>query len=371
VKIGRNNPCPCGSELKFKKFCANKVVSLNSELAQVITHVSRTSISLFSPNFELISSFEWHGHRHRFVFNRIYYRPLNDTFHDFLFYVIMQTYGSKWCGRQSGMSIEGKHVVSQWFEAADRFRSEYRDKIETESTPHGLVFSAEMDGPQQALLSFGWDLYCLQSKNKLPEDVLKKLRKNDTFQSFRYEIAVAAIMMRAGFDIEWYDTSGNEGKRSEFVAVHRNTGLKVTVEAKSIHREGVLHMKGLPDPTAIKAKQIARRLKDAEKKKEEGIPHLVFIDINRPPSDSDLKRDIEYIKTLVNAMPPLSDERPAKHEALFLTNFSPYYGGVGQPLPKHQHYSVFPSFCADKRSLGDYQEIINSLDHYSFIPDEI
>ena len=192
-------------------------------------------------------------------------------------------------------------------------------------------------------------MVAIQSEGKFPPDMLKKLRKHQTFQSFRYEITVAAIMVRAGFKIEWYEPSGKEGeKRSEFVAVHRCTGLKVTVEAKSLRRDGVLHEEGLLDPTDVKAKQIAKLLKKAEKKKETGIPHLIFIDINRPPSPSNIQTDQDYVKILINSQPRFSAVKPAKHEALFLTNFSPYYSGVGEALTKYKHFPIFPDYCADK-----------------------
>jgi hypothetical protein len=373
MKIGRNELCPCGSGLKYKKccICHNGTAILKKESTPDVSTINLKSISPFSSCFRMMLSFEFNGYRLRFVFGGMHYCPLNETFHDFLLNIINKTFGSKWGASQSGMSEENKHVVFSWFEDLVKFRKEFTEKIETESTPHGLILSAEMDGPQQALFSFAWDLFCLQIKGKISEDHVKKLKDNNMFQSFRYEIAVAAIMVRSGFEIEWYDTSGKDGKKSEFIATHLRTGLKVTVEAKSIRRIGVLNEKGVLDRNDDKLPRIAKQLKAAEKKKEKGIPHLVFIDINRPPHVSDITSDINYIKKLIDAMPIVSADKPAKHEVLIMTNFSPYYGGIGKLVPKDQHFISKPNYCNDEIDSRDLDEIINSLNYYSYIPNEI
>lgn len=262
-KLSRNEPCFCGSGLKFKLCCMHKQSEASS-----ISHALQSNtivpinIDLFSASFKLMPSMVWKGYRLRFIFNKIHYHPPLQTFHEFLFHIIKLTFGEKWGNSQKGMAMENKHQVFRWFENVVEFRKLFADQIEEESTDNGLIFSAKVDGPHQALLSLGWDLYCLQAKNELPPDIIKKLIKNGKFQSFRYEIAIAAIMVRAGFEIEWYDISGKNGKKSEFIAVHPTTGEKVTVEAKSIH-----HKKGLLNSTEDKEKQIGQRVKDAEEKK--------------------------------------------------------------------------------------------------------
>ncbi|MGA8165049.1 MAG: hypothetical protein WB791_08520 [Waddliaceae bacterium] len=249
----------------------------------------------------------------------------------------------------------------------------FQRELLVENTTHGQVFSTVVDGPQQALLSLGWDIYCIQIHNKLPHTIVEKMIKNRTFQSFRYEVAIAAIMVRAGYEVNWYEACCEGEPKGEFIAIHTETGLKLTVEAKSLHRKGVLHEAGELDPADTKAKRIAKLLKNAEKKKEKGIPHAIFIDINRPPNPSNLQSDLDYIKLLIRHMSPIpSAKKPAKHDVLFITNFSPHYGGVGKQLPqKRQYFSVFPRYCADHMNIELYHDIQNSLDHYSHIPDEI
>ncbi len=369
-KTGRNQPCLCGSGLKFKSCCLYRNEN-SSTIDGSLKEGETKAVPPFSSHFLLMPSIEFKGYRLRFIFNKVHYRPLNETFHDFLFEVIKLTFGERWFKKQKGMLPDNKHVVFKWFEDVREFRSKFSERIKIEKNEHGKIFSAEVDGPQQALLSLGWDLYCLQSKEKLPCDILKKLIKNKEFQSFRYEIAVAALMVRAGFKIKWYDISGQKGKQSEFLATHLHSEQQLTVEAKSLRRDGILHNKGSIDVDDNKTKQIVKLLKVAEKKKKIGIPHAVFIDINRPPEGSQAQSDIDYLKSLINAMPRISPEKPAKHEILVLTNFTPYFGGIGKPVPKYQNYPVIPQHSFDKRELSFYSEIFNSLDFYSFVPEEI
>ena len=168
MKTGRNAPCLCGSGLKFKKCCIYKdeVAITNTESMKEKDQVVPISISPFSPFFKLMPNMKFKGFRLRFIFSGFHYRPLNETFNDFLLQVIRLTFGKEWCARQRGMSTASKHVVFQWFGKVDQFRRECHEKIETESTPYGLVCSVDTDGPHQSLLSLGWDFFCLQSEGK-------------------------------------------------------------------------------------------------------------------------------------------------------------------------------------------------------------
>ena len=62
----------------------------------------------------------------------------------------------------------------------------------------------------------------------------------DQFQGVRYELFVAATCIRAGFDIAYEDETDKTKKHPEFVATHRLTGQKISVEAKRRHRQDIL-----------------------------------------------------------------------------------------------------------------------------------
>jgi hypothetical protein len=107
-----------------------------------------------------------------------------------------------------------------------------------------------MTGPVMAYFCFGWDLYWLQLIHRLPKSLVRRLRDHDNFQCARYEVAIAAIFARAGFEIELLDETEKSVRHCEFVATHKRTGGIVYVETKSRHRPGVLNQPGEFDTAA-------------------------------------------------------------------------------------------------------------------------
>ncbi len=60
----------------------------------------------------------------------------------------------------------------------------------------------------RALLSLDYDFYSLQHCGaEVLSKLLNRLRNEQQFQGARYEIAVAALSCRAGFEIKWIHTS--------------------------------------------------------------------------------------------------------------------------------------------------------------------
>lgn len=178
--------------------------------------------------------------------------------------------------------LTSEHPLSEWLESTqrfiDEFRSrgagaEYRDLL----APHVIGF---------LLLAF--DMYTLDGDRRLQSVLLDRLVHRRLFQGALHEIGVAAIMSRAGFDLEFEDESNNRTKHPEFVASHRRTALSVAVEAKSIHRKGVLgYEEGKPVPTLDTAsphKIAAQVCGQVEKSlpKAWDLPLFLFVDLNLP-----------------------------------------------------------------------------------------
>ena len=95
-------------------------------------------------------------------------------------------------------------------------------------------------------------------------------------------------MMRAGFDIDYEDESDGSRKHPEFIATHQRDKSPIAVEAKSIHRAGVLGFKtGNPVPkietgSAHKiAAQVCGQVEGALRKAS-GFPFYIFVDLNLP-----------------------------------------------------------------------------------------
>jgi len=101
---------------------------------------------------------------------------------------------------------------------------------------NGRFWVATEVGVVAAYLHLAYDLYALDHNAELQDKLLARLRRRDQFAGARYEVYVAAILIRAGFDIEFEDESDGNTTHCEFTARYRRTGRRFSVEAK--RREG-------------------------------------------------------------------------------------------------------------------------------------
>jgi hypothetical protein len=142
----------------------------------------------------------------------------------------------------------------------------------------------------RAMIILGYDMYSLEGNRSLQDSLVQRLIGEESFQGSMHELGVAATMMRAGFDIEFEDETDSSRKHPEFVATHRNTRTRVAVEAKSIHRTGVLGFKKGTLPPTVEtadarkiAAQVCRQVKRALPKAG-NLPLYIFVDLNLPPA---------------------------------------------------------------------------------------
>jgi hypothetical protein len=117
-KVGRNDPCPCGSGKKYKKCCliSTAVVEAappnNEELngaipSEIVPGTKRLTLK----------SYVWKGYRWRIIWNGMHYGPLAETFHDFLIVLMRGTFGKDWSRTQDELTPESRHVVARWLDA--------------------------------------------------------------------------------------------------------------------------------------------------------------------------------------------------------------------------------------------------------------
>ncbi len=111
---------------------------------------------------------------------------------------------------------------------------------------------------------------------------MRRLQHKDQFQGARHEAFVAATCIRAGYDIDYEDESDGTTRHVEFTATHRATGQKVSVEAKSRHRPGVLGREGTSVGSELVDAGIQRLIADALRKPA-SEPLVIFLDLNLPP----------------------------------------------------------------------------------------
>jgi hypothetical protein len=223
---------------------------------------------------------------------------------------------------------EGKrHVVLRWLQSYE----EWRIANQREECREGNGWGAIPTGEVMALHQLAYDIYCLEVSRRMRRFLRNRLRNRGQFQGARYEVAIASILARAGFDVTLLDDTEKSKKHCEFIAEYRHTRENVAVEVKSRHRKGVLHEKGSFDPKEDIKGHVLHLLQKALDQKPKDLPYLIFIDINVPPTpELSLPQ-----KTWFNDIKSIADKSiiPSRFNALIVTNFAYYYAGNKGPTP--------------------------------------
>ena len=194
------------------------------------------------------------------------------VFPDFLNAYLAGHLNPKWGEPQLRFPIEEQHPINQW----------YSHMVEAQRTADRNSKGQLICNTGAALswLRLAYDLYLVEHNAELQKRFIRKLRHPNHFQGARFEVAVAAMLVVAGYDIDFVPERG-EGKHPEYFAVHRKTGTRVAVEAKSRHRDGILGFRPDAKPTFDGSFQIDALLRSAVLKDTEE-PLLVFIELNTP-----------------------------------------------------------------------------------------
>jgi len=268
AKVGRNHPCPCGSGKKYKRChgSSERQENFPRQMHGTMTraealHVQRErQQGLGRP----IISAEAFGRRFVAVKNRLLHSQKWRTFHDFLGDYIKMAMGPDWGNAELAKPLEQRHAILVWYhhlcEQQQRFAKE-----------PGKVHSAPMTGAVAAYIHLAYDLYALDHNAELQEKLIGRLRDRDNFPGARYEVFVAATLIRAGFEIEFENEDDRSRSHCEFTATFTRTGKRFSVEAK--HRAGNKFRLG---------RQLNRALA-----KQANHPRIVFIDSNVPDDATD------------------------------------------------------------------------------------
>lgn len=279
-------------------------------------------------NVRPIISADFKGYKWVAVGDAVYRSSKWKTFHDFLFDYLRSAVGGEWGNAELRKVPSERHPVVQWYISVCHFQRQHIKK-------EGEIYSGICTGTVAAYLSLAYDLYILRHHALLQNRLVERLKKIDQFQGARYEIYVTAAFVRAGFEIDPEDETDRKRTHCEFRAVHKETRKKLSVEAKSRHRPGLLGRPGkLQSPEEIRLR-IGRLLRSALAKRASDT-RVVFVDINMPPEDVGPFADSWFR--------PLADEierversringRPAPQAYVIITNHPYHYVGDEQPDP--------------------------------------
>src|SRR3989344_5525359 len=180
-KLGRNDPCPCGSGKKYKK-CHYGYYNKSGQampppgLLEVAEKLKNLPLEPFEKGGFLTGrpfiDHVFKEQRFRAVGNRVYKRPLNETFHEFLLDTLAESLGRKWLHDEFQKPLGDSHTLAIWYKEVVE---QMQDKESVAENPK--VFSIKNTGNIRTLLSIAYDFYSLAycGGNILP-GLLKRLK---------------------------------------------------------------------------------------------------------------------------------------------------------------------------------------------------
>lgn len=240
------------------------------------------------------------GYQFVAVKNRLHYSQKWKTFHDFLISYIASALGTEWGNAELQKPFDQRHPILVWYH---KLCEQQRLFIKEP----GKVATARMTGAVAAYMNLAYDLYALDHNAELQAKLIERLRNVEHFPGARYEVQVAAKLVRAGFSLEFENEDDRSTSHCEFTATNARTGKQFSVEAKRSESGRII-------------RQLVRALKKAA-----NHTRIVFIDLNTPdPSNGpdippyvqrafDLLRRFETLDPQAQRLPPAY---------VFLTNAS-------------------------------------------------
>lgn len=372
TRIGKHAPCPCKSGHKFGD-CHGKSPEPFENQINSIPHDPRLKPSWDAmvdarvPYEGVKFSFVHNGKRFRFVGDKLFLRRQEETFHEFLFFFFGQIMGHQWFEKQKQLPQEKRHEMHRWHDVVTTFWKSLRSDILV-----GDHFSAEAPGDVWDLLTLAHDVFHLSNAGTFNKKLKRRLLDYHDFQGVRYEIAVAALLTRAGLKVESVPQA-HDKKRHDWNAYDPSTGTKMAVEAKSRHRLGALHEHGEPDTEKIHRGDVANLIGQALDQNPGDCPFLVFADLNVPrepgvpieqrPWFNDVWQDMQSLGTP-------TPENPDEFTAVFFTNFWHHWAGTATATGiEYLHViSHCPRYSIPVALEG---RLMAAVQNYSFIPRQI
>ncbi len=322
-KVGRNAPCPCGSLKKYKR-CHGSVAMLDGldfhpspEIMQLLNlqvrrhnakeHRRRLMQGLGRP----ILAFESDGYRIIAVGDQLFWSKRWLTFHDFLFHYIKHVLTPEWGDGELAKQEGDRHPLLGWYRKVCEFQQAHV------ASKQGQIYTGQMTGVMKAYLGLAYDLYLCAHNAELPPLLLKRLRNRRTFEGALYEAFVVGNFAKAGFKIEMEDEGDSTSSHCEFVAIHKDTGRKFSVEAKAVTSASKRAGASAESPK-IRDKLYDALCKDVDHER------IVFIELSRTQTITE-SGEPDWVKKvdtdLIEAEREITiDGEPAPAAYVFVTN---------------------------------------------------
>lgn len=226
------------------------------------------------------------------------------SFHQFLIWYGLRQLGEDWINRH--LSGGTNHAV------ADHIRKGLF-VVPTEVERRGQMTACRMNGDLYAFLAFSYDVFTVADNARIQASLLHRVRLADQYQGARYELFVAASLLRAGFTIDFEDESDLQISHCEFTATAKGNNKSFSVEAKSRHRD--------PESSFTKA-GMYRILQDALLKNAHH-ERIIFADVNLPPDSAPVFQQ-DWHREVMSTLSELEDRQkphdPWPQALIFFTN---------------------------------------------------
>lgn len=273
-----DNACECGSGRKHREchghyFEYLDLLSPTSEgLSNLVGHKDFVAAVEIGQKREygygrLPESWVDEGVRHVRVRNISYKSPYWRTFNDFLFSFLQISFGRDWWQLERAKSASGQHPIIRQF-------SHFEEAERSSTKGRAGLFSIEPSGPMAALIALGYDLYLCAHNEKIPRQLMDRLKSVQHYEGALYEAHIIGIFARAGFEIAFEDETDSSQTHCEFTATNKGTGRKFSVEAKAVTSRSA-RAGSSKEPPRFRGKLYDALVKQADH------PRMVFIEINR------------------------------------------------------------------------------------------
>lgn len=205
---------------------------------------------------------DFNGQRMVVAGSQIFSVPLSWSFQEFLLSYGMNFIGSELVAVEKDRNAP-KHPLAKMLLSS---------KLQALQEANQPLQFAWANAALHAFIHFSWDLFTVADNAHIQAALIARLKKKDLYQGARYELFVAASLIRGGFTIAFEDESDISTTHCEFAATSRDTQKAFSVEAKSRHRTS----------SAPGQKTGAYRLLQKALQKAASHERIVFIDVNQP-----------------------------------------------------------------------------------------
>lgn len=244
----------------------------------------------------------------RAVRNKIYARPNDETLQDFQINHLLWLLGKDWFYLETAKPLEERHVILRWRHELNLGPANRVSAIVRQ------VLQAPGIGETKALQVLADDVYQFAQALDPPSEIIQRLRNINEFQAVRYEILVASLFARLGFQLEFVDDT--TGRNPVFIASKGTE--RFAFQAKSRHRAGVLIERGAFADDA--PAEINRLYESAIGQNPRGLPFVVFIDVDLPLTPQVPINEKSWVREAMQAI-----RRIHSNTTLILTNFGWYF----------------------------------------------